>query len=358
MESAGQKANASNALNSPRFFSTRSLHRRDRFDAWREFLRDEVEITPADEPVSDFPADAERWTLGDLTFASYTLVGTPARAWTHHPQIHRDDWCVVLAGSRDPIAGAHLSFRSLARPFAAQGRDEMVLSMHLPRAGRTATEARLLDSCHGMELDPSMSLLLATFMRGLAHSLPGMTQAQADRLAEPARLLLMTCLGSDKALPDALADQAPHDPVPAASLMLQYARQIVARNLAAQDLGPGKLGRELGMSRSKLYRLFEPEGGVAAFIQKERLRRAMELLNAGSGQRPICAIATQVGFSDHSTFSRAFRREFGVTPRDVRENAIAIAAAVGQPVAGCGECGFHHGDSAAGMSWRGGSARS
>jgi AraC-like DNA-binding protein len=145
--------------------------------------------------------------------------------------------------------------------------------------------------------------------------------------------------------------------VPAAPLLLQCARQIVARNLAAPDLGPAKLGRELGMSRSKLYRLFEPVGGVAAFIQKERLRKAMELLNAGSEQRPICVIATEVGFPDHSTFSRAFRREFGVSPRDVRESAIAITTAAGQTAPGCGECGSHSDDSATRISWRGASSR-
>jgi AraC-like DNA-binding protein len=80
------------------------------------------------------------------------------------------------------------------------------------------------------------------------------------------------------------------------------------------------------MSRSKLYRLLENDGGVAHFINRERLREAHRRLSAHREALSIHAIGNEVGFVDHSTFSRAFRREFGYSPTEARERSLAGAA--------------------------------
>jgi len=54
----------------------------------------------------------------------------------------------------------------------------------------------------------------------------------------------------------------------------------------------------------------------------QRLLRAHRMLSdPARAQRPIGAIAFEVGFGDLSYFNRAFRRRYGVTPSDVRANA-------------------------------------
>ena len=90
------------------------------------------------------------------------------------------------------------------------------------------------------------------------------------------------------------------------------------------------------MSRSKLYRLFENNGGVAHFINRERLREAHRRLNSDRETLSIHAIGNEVGFVDHSTFSRAFRREFGCSPTEARERALArsFAGQRGEPFEG------------------------
>jgi AraC-like DNA-binding protein len=72
------------------------------------------------------------------------------------------------------------------------------------------------------------------------------------------------------------------------------------------------------MSRSQLYRLLEGEGGVIRYIHGHRLRAIHAALSNPADDRSIAAIAETCGFYEPSTFSRTFRREFGVTPSEVR----------------------------------------
>jgi len=93
---------------------------------------------------------------------------------------------------------------------------------------------------------------------------------------------------------------------------------VVRKYLRSPALGPRLLCRSLRMSRSKLYRLMDAEGGVVRYIQRQRLLEAYALLSDPSVDLPITAIAEDLCFADTSGFSRAFRREFGATPNDVR----------------------------------------
>jgi AraC-like DNA-binding protein len=108
---------------------------------------------------------------------------------------------------------------------------------------------------------------------------------------------------------------------------LARVKSIIRQQLRSALLRPERLCRTAGVSRSQLYRLFEPLGGVAHYIQAERLRAACRALASPSDGREISAIAEDVGFFDHSTFSRVFRRETGCSPRSFRTAALA-----GRPV--------------------------
>jgi AraC-like DNA-binding protein len=100
-------------------------------------------------------------------------------------------------------------------------------------------------------------------------------------------------------------------------------RQTVRRHLRTPTLTPATLSRVVGMSRSNLYRLFENTGGVARYIQRERLVEAHAVLSDPATARSISAIAEDLCFADASSFSRAFKREFGLSPGDVRAAALA-----------------------------------
>jgi AraC-like DNA-binding protein len=77
--------------------------------------------------------------------------------------------------------------------------------------------------------------------------------------------------------------------------------------------------RHLGVSRSLLYRVFEPIGGVSAFIQARRLDQAFDdILSDGCEQHTVAEIGYRLGFRSDAHFSRAFRARFGMTPGRLR----------------------------------------
>lgn len=107
-------------------------------------------------------------------------------------------------------------------------------------------------------------------------------------------------------------------------IRLEQVGKAIRQRLHSATLNVASVCRDVGMSRSQLYRLLEGAGGVAHHIQRLRLQAGYGALADAEDNRSIASIAEAFGFYDASTFSRAFRREFGVTPSD-----LGMAARVG-----------------------------
>jgi AraC-like DNA-binding protein len=104
---------------------------------------------------------------------------------------------------------------------------------------------------------------------------------------------------------------------------MERVRQAVRRHLRTPTLRPRTLARLIGMSRSNLYRLFEAGGGVARYIQNQRLMEVRAILADRNNRKSISALAEEFCFSDASSFNRTFKREFGCSPGEVRTAALA-----------------------------------
>ncbi len=76
------------------------------------------------------------------------------------------------------------------------------------------------------------------------------------------------------------------------------------------------LAREAGLSETTLKRGFRQVFGTTVFEHLRRLRmeRARELLR--SGEATVIEAATLVGYSNPSNFAAAFRRQFGMNPKE------------------------------------------
>lgn len=87
--------------------------------------------------------------------------------------------------------------------------------------------------------------------------------------------------------------------------------------------GPGMLTIDglcaaLDVSRSTLYRLFEPHGGVLAYDRMRRLRALYRAVNNPANTSPLGELALRYGFADKAALSRSFRKAFGCSPSEMR----------------------------------------
>jgi AraC-like DNA-binding protein len=300
------------ALLTPSHATTRSVPQRDQFGLWQDLNADVIELDLLDRSARGFPAEQVTWTLGGLTLTHANLKGAPARLWRHRARSYLDHWCVVLARAAGPTStSSQLGVRFLSSPFEGRGHDEDVISLYIPR-DLLGLDPSTFGSSHQPPLTGPMADLVRDYLLSLVRTLPTLSQAQIPHMADAARALVAACL-----MPS--ADCLAQAQAPIGHVLIERARRIVRDNMADPDFSPEHLCRQLAVSRSKLYRAFESVGGVARVIQRERLQEAHRRLVNPLRACAIHVIGLDVGFLDHSTFSRAFRREFGYAPSEACE---------------------------------------
>jgi len=97
---------------------------------------------------------------------------------------------------------------------------------------------------------------------------------------------------------------------------MQHVEQILSSKLEGFP-SLESLAQEVFMSTSKLKNLFKQVYGhtLYDYYNKSRLQRAKDLLL--TGQCSIKQAGSEIGFSNLSHFAKAFRKEFGILPRDL-----------------------------------------
>lgn len=91
----------------------------------------------------------------------------------------------------------------------------------------------------------------------------------------------------------------------------------IERNFA-QSITIAELSRHFYVSESSISHQFRQKMGVSLYryITQRRLIAAKAQIQAGI---PLEQVGRDVGFSDYSSFYRAFKQEFGISPRRYRE---------------------------------------
>jgi AraC-like DNA-binding protein len=186
-----------------------------------------------------------------------------------------------------------------------------VLAFFLPRA---VVEAQIIDAprIHGSVVGYTTPLarLLLDHLRALHRDLRTMAPEAAETALRVAAELIVAAFAKQARLSSGARAAA-------RAAMLGKIQRHVRAHLHRRELSPESVLQSFALPRPTLYRMFESEGGLAAYIRNCRLREAADELALSPG-RAVGEIAESLAFSA-SDFTRAFRRSYGVAPQAFRE---------------------------------------
>lgn len=169
----------------------------------------------------------------------------------------------------------------------------------------------LLPQLHGfVRPDDALSRLLRSTIETILGHAGTLTLVDARGVAEAVLQLVSACL-------EPLARPIAQTSSNTSSLLAIKA--YVEEHLLDPGLGQQALLDAFGITRSTLYRLFEPLGGVTGYIARRRLHHAFRRLSdTRAPNQPVSKLSAELGFSHPSAFTRAFKEAFGLSPSQVQ----------------------------------------
>jgi AraC-like DNA-binding protein len=316
-------------------FTTQPLPARDQYEGWRGWCLPLLDVTSRLPMSGGFQAENRVWKLDDGLLMAQ--LAAPAARTVRSPRLIRhspvDHWVIthLLHGTASietprgtiEVQEGQSYIWSLGQVTTTKRSKVDRVDLLLSRDTFRDT-APLLDAATDLVLDTPLARLLGDFLQALLLRLPLLPDSDAPHLTVAIRKLIAACVAPSAARVEAarvLIDVG----------RLERVRQTVRAHLQSPLLGPQMLCRKVGMSRSNLYRLLESEGGVTSYIQRHRLMEAGSRLSDSRNTQSITAMAHDLCFTDSSSFSRAFRAMFGVSPGDMRTTSAKQGAPHAMP---------------------------
>lgn len=327
-------------------FNTDALPPRERFLVWRDAVLPLFDCASGDRDA--FAATLEGYDLKETFISVCTFSGLRYRRAARHPYDEGADHLLVQLYLEGGYIGENglqpvrvepgdICLLDLANPLATRTLPSRVLTVVMPRALLRAVAPRQhWKAGTVLRAGSPMANILGHHLWTVWCNLPGASGADAAAINRLVAGVVAGAFATE-------ADRARTPVGPDGPATLEAMRDYILRHLGSPNLTPAHLCRRFGCSRSQLYRLFTPVGGIAGLIRSARLERCRdELTNARAGER-IVDVAMRWGFGSHSHFCRLFRQAFGMSPGEAVElgrSAVAPGRASGG--AGHRQPAFHH----------------
>lgn len=298
----------------PQSFTFSSTDTPDGFERYRELYRAGSDVAPTGTP---FCASVAACRVGRLLVFDRRLHGVEhSRDAARVRRDGFDHFTLQLLrvgrfhggalGEEHRLRPGEVVLFDMTRPQRTRADDARFVTVSMPRelVERAAPNAR---RHHGQPLPASVSGLLGDLMVSLARRAATLRPEASDGTARALAELLAGALGQVEPRGEASAAIL-------ADRRLARAQAHIEAHLADPRLDAGAVAAASGLSRSVLYRLFEPMGGVAQFILSRRVAALAASLRNPDEMRSITTLTYDHGFSSESHCSRAFRAVHGLPP--------------------------------------------
>jgi AraC-like DNA-binding protein len=307
-------------------FGTPGVTPRDRFEYWRTWYSQAVDVPMRLDPVSrlprDFRASAEVLSCGDVDLVE--LHCGPARgSWRQEDTEAAGQVRLIILAPTAAGAG-HWHGRELPLDggspvllghtdgwwHAPAGLHGVQVNVPRVAVGVPAADVETATRQQYVRHHPVFTSLIRPALLGLAGRLGDLSRNDVADLGAVWSSLITMML---RALREQALDGA--DLAPARRVQAQ---RFILAHLSDPGLSPAAVAAALHVSRRALYSCLPAGEGVAAWIRRQRLQRARALLMDPAESRSVAQIAAAVGLPSPAHFSRLFRAEYGHSPRDLR----------------------------------------
>ena len=293
-------------------------------DEWRDLVRTYWSMKC--EFADTRPATLRKpyWFMGQLRFGAGEAS---AQEWTWMPDPTYGNWrneTVVLriiqrgvldieqSGVRLRLTEGSMHLLDPRRRFTqTMTADAAGMSVRVPRRALEQRGIRLCE--HSMFIaDPAsheVRLLRGLFESTAEHG-RGMSVANRAHVAEHLIDLMSILVAADPTAPKRIRSP---------EVVLAKAKRFMERNLGNERIDVKAIAQAIGVSPGHLSKMFTNSGtSVMRFLWQLRLERAHALLCDLQPGLRMSEVASQCGFANAAHFSRAFKQQYGETPRETR----------------------------------------
>lgn len=311
-------------------FSTGGYPAKERAGAWRDAMY-RLGLPVGDLEGSE-PPSASVTCLTSPLGMEFALIDAGAQTISgRRTDLPAAIWLAVLLEGRARLQSEGLD-QALAEGDIAYGPTgqaatlvmETRCALMFVRAPRVALDHRLI-SVRGLKIgrlegEAGLARIFSSLLRGAAQVLPDMS---VDQL-RPVELALTEFLAA--VLAETTDGQTPG--AGAISPHLHRISQTIETLLPDPDLSLRRLADKSGVSPRYIQKLFAAaDDTFGHYLRTRRLERCrMDLGSPLCARLSISEICFRWGFNDSAHFSRAFRNQYGLSPREHRRAANAESA--------------------------------
>lgn len=297
----------------------------DQFAYWRSGFAYVLGMTAERDEPSEAPFDfkLKHCRTPALTLNRFTCASPCSFDWSNktrvaddlnligvHYRSDGDDVAGAYEGDIQPTKAGDIRSFDFERPFWYSHRGLSAYSMYLNRT-RLTNDVPAGMSLHGFVFKESpLTSILKDTIQTVSSAMQRADDDEILVMFEALYQLTVDAITIQKVRDlnsDAIHDQS----------VVQAVNHYIERHYGDPDLSVEMIGKAVGVSRTKLYRIFQNLDSPQSIIRGVRLKKAAKALREGHGQN-IDRLAYQVGFSHRQTFSRMFQREYGMTPTEYR----------------------------------------
>jgi AraC-like DNA-binding protein len=275
-----------------------------------------------------FSGDLLLWTLGDVSLSRLTSDALQYRRLPHHFKGERDEQFLVTVPARSEVffsqcgkdvrcnPGSFILERS-HEPYEfshAEAADLWVVKVDAKALGGRIRQPDRFCSLQFNAADGAGGLF-ADMLHLIPNRFDAMSPETRATVGQQLIDLLVLALKADER-----TLTSGNSTVREAHLTRIEA--FVRKHMSDCELDPETIARGCGISTRYLHELFrDTNQTLGSWIRDQRLEACRESLRDPSNRQTAAEIAYRWGFGDQAQFSRAFKSQFGLPPKEYREKA-------------------------------------